>query len=65
MKTKIMTFGGKQYEYAFCPKCEVWIAKEDFKDETHKNCKRYQRSLETRRLAEKQVLRIYNKYSRR
>jgi len=65
MKTKTMTFGGKQYEYVLCPKCEVWIPKEDFKNGTHKSCKRHQRSLETRRLAEKQVLGMLNKYSRR
>ena len=62
--TRIMTFGGKEYKYVLCPKCEVWIAKEGFKNGTHKNCKRYQRSLETRRLSEKMVLGKLNRYAR-
>lgn len=57
-KTKLMEFGGKQYEYVFCPKCEVWIAKENFENGTHESCKRNQRNLRTRRLAEKRVLGI-------
>lgn len=56
LKTQMMTFGGKQYEYVLCPKCEVWIPQEDFKDGTHESCERHQRSLETRRLATKRVL---------
>lgn len=61
METQIKEFGGEKYEYCLCPKCEVWIHKEDFKNGTHKNCQLNQKSLETRRLATKQVLEIINR----
>ena len=58
-KTEIKTITGKEYDYVYCPKCEVWILVKDFNFKTgeHPDCKRFQKNKEIRRCAEGRALR--------
>lgn len=58
-KTEIKTIAGKQYDYVYCPKCEIWIQAKDFNFKTgeHPDCERFQKNKEIRRRAEGRALR--------
>lgn len=58
-KTEIKTIAGKQYDYVYCPKCEIWIQSKNFNFKTgeHPNCERFQKNKEIRRRAEGRALR--------
>ena len=58
-KTEIKTIAGKQYDYVFCPKCEVWVQVKDFNFKTgeHPSCEKHQKNKEIRKRAERTALR--------
>jgi len=58
-KTVIKTIAGKEYDYVYCPKCEIWIQVKDFNFKTgeHSKCERLQKNKEIRRRAEERSLR--------
>lgn len=53
-KTEVKTIAGKQYDYVFCPKCEIWVQVKTFNFKTgeHPDCERFQKSKEIRKRAE-------------
>lgn len=53
-KTEIKSIAGRQYDYIFCPKCEIWIQVKNFNVKTgeHPNCERHQKNKEIRKRAE-------------
>ena len=57
-KTEIKTIAGKQYDYVFCPKCEIWVQVKNFNFKTgkHPDCEIHQKSKETRKRAEGKAL---------
>lgn len=61
-KHEMKTIGGKQYDYVFCPRCEVWIQAEVFDDETgeHSTCDEHFASLESRRRAEGKLSKVFS-----
>lgn len=57
-RTEIKTIAGKQYDYVYCPRCEVWIQVKNFNFKTgeHAGCERHQRTKEIRSRAERRAL---------
>jgi len=57
-KTEIKTIAGKEYDYVYCPKCEIWVQVKDFNFKTgeHPDCERFQKTKEIRRRAERIAL---------
>lgn len=43
-KKGIKTIDGKSYPYIFCNRCQVWIPKKEWENDTHKNCDEYLRT---------------------
>ena len=60
-KIETKTIADKEYEYVYCPKCEVGILVKDFNLKTgeHPNCEKYQKSKETRRRAERTINKLF------